>query len=153
MPTQLHGKYRRTGFTLLEITLVVVVLGVVASIAMPRLSLATIAHRVNQAANVVVADLELANALAAQRRIPLELRVDSTARGLTLVMRDSARVVRQRALGAESEWKIESVVATPARVVLFPGGTTSSAFQVVLRSGGHNRTVTMSRAGLVRVLP
>jgi type II secretion system protein H len=153
MPTQLYRKYRRAGFTLLEITLVVVVLGVVASIAMPRVSQATTAHRVNQAANVLVADLELANAMAAQRRIPLELRVDSAWRGLTLVMRDSGKVVRQRALGTESEWKIESVVATPPRVVLYPGGTVSSAFQVVLRAGGHNRTVTMSRAGLVRVMP
>lgn len=153
MPTQLYRKYRRTGFTLLEITLVVVVLGVVASIAMPRLSPATTAHRVNQAANLVVADLELANAMAAQRRIPLELRVDSARRGLTLVMRDSGKVIRQRALGIESEWKIESVVSTPASVVLFPGGTTSSPFQVVLRAGGHNRTVTMSRAGLVRLVP
>ncbi len=153
MPSQLYPRYRRTGFTLLEITLVVVVLGVVASIAMPRLSAVTTAHRVNQAANVVVADLELANAMAAQRRIPLELRVDSTRLGLSVMMRDSGKVVRRRVLGADSEWKLDSVVATPARVTLFPGGTTSSSIQLVLHAGGHTRTVTMSRAGLVRVLP
>ena len=143
---------RRTGYTLLEIAIVLVVIGVVASIAMPRLTAATSAQRVNQAANVVAADLELANALAAQRRVPLELRVDTLGRGYTVSIRDSARVVLRRTLGTESEYRIQQLTATPGAITLFPGGTSSSPVQLVMRIGGHDRTVTMSRAGLVRVL-
>jgi hypothetical protein len=38
-------------------------------------------------------------------------------------------------------------------VSVFSNGTVSSPLRLVLSDGGHRRTVTMSRAGLVRVLP
>lgn len=148
-----HGAFVRGGFTLLEMAIVLVILGVVSAIAVPRYAVTLRHQRVNQAANVVAADLELAGALAAQRRVPLQLRVDPAARAYELVTRDSQRVVLRRPLGLDSEWKIESLQATPPVVEFLPGGTLTAPMQLVLASPGRQRTVTISRAGLVKVAP
>jgi type II secretory pathway pseudopilin PulG len=144
---------KRPGYTFLEVTIVVVMLGVMTSLVLPRVSTASRSLRVAHAANVVAADMELVSAMAAQRRSALELRMDLAAPGYRVVTRDSGRVVLTRTLGAESEWRLRSAVATPAVVTIFPGGTWSSNLRLVLSEPGHDRTVTVTRAGLVRVLP
>lgn len=144
---------KRSGYTFLEVTIVVVVLGVMTSLVLPRVSDASRSLRVVHAAYVVASDLELAGALAAQRRTPLELRMDPSRPAYSVVTRDSGRVVMSRTLGVDSEWRLQSVVATPDAVTIFPGGMWSSSVRIVLTEPGHNRTVTVTRAGLVRVLP
>jgi type II secretion system protein H len=151
MPCQL--KHKRSGFTFLEMTIVVVILGVMTSLVLPRVTAASRSLRVAHAANVVAADLELAGALAAQRRTPLEFRVDPANPAYSVVTRDSGRVVMTRTLGAGSEWRLQSAAATPGSVTIFPGGTWSTNLRIVLTEPGHRRTVTVTRAGLVRVLP
>jgi prepilin-type N-terminal cleavage/methylation domain-containing protein len=156
MDHMLNSPYSRTrsaGFTYLEMAVVLVILGVLVSIALPRYAQAALHQRVNHAANVVAADLELAGALAAQRRVAVELRVIASPPGYAVVTRDSGRIVLRRTLGSQSEWRLQTVAATPRATTFFPGGTLSSPMQLVLGSAGHHRTVTITRAGLVRVLP
>lgn len=148
-----RGAFARGGFTLLEMAIVLAVLGVVSAMAVPRYATTLRHQRVNQAANVVASDLELAGALAAQRRVPLQLRVNPATRGYELVERGSQRVVLRRALGDDSEWKLAGLVATPASAEFLPGGTLSSPVSLVLATPGRQRTVTISRAGLVKVAP
>lgn len=146
-----RGACARRGFTLLEMAIVFVILGVTSAIAIPRWA-TTIRHqRVSQAANVVASDLELASAMAAQRRAALQLRVNSVARTYEVVARASQQVVLQRTLGQGADLSIETLVATPAAVDFLPGGTLSSPMQLVLGASGRQRIVTVSRAGLVKV--
>ncbi|HEX9564413.1 MAG TPA: GspH/FimT family pseudopilin [Gemmatimonadaceae bacterium] len=153
MSNSVFNRARWTGYTLLEVTIVLVVLGVMASLAVPRYAAASRSLRVNHAANVVASDLELAAAMAAQRHAPVDLLLDAAAPGYSLVVRGSNQVVLRRTLGPDSEWRLGSLSATPAGVSFFPNGTLSSPLRLVLTDAGHHRTVTASRAGLVRVLP
>jgi Tfp pilus assembly protein FimT len=149
----LHLDRARAGTTLLEVTIVLVVLGVLTSLAMPRYADASRSLRVAHAANVVAADLELAAALAAQRNAPVDLVLTSGTPGYTLSARLTGQVVLRRTLGGDSEWKLASVAASPATVSVYPDGRFSAALRMVLADAGHRRTITVSRAGLVRVLP
>jgi type II secretion system protein H len=144
---------RRAAYTFIEVTIVLVILGVLTSLAVPRYAAASRSLRVNHAANVVASDLELAAAMAVQRHSAVDLRVRRGAPGYSLVVRATGQVVLERTLAGDSEWKLASLTSTPAGVSVFSNGTVSSPLRLVLSDGGHRRTVTMSRAGLVRVLP
>jgi prepilin-type N-terminal cleavage/methylation domain-containing protein len=146
------GRTSRPGFTLVEMAVVLVILGALATIGLPRYATAMRHQRVNQAAQVVAADLELAMAMAAGQRVPLELRVDATDPGYVVATRADSVLLR-RALGAGSEWQLAAASASPPTLTLFPAGTTSAAFRIVLGGADYQRTVTMTRAGLVRVRP
>jgi prepilin-type N-terminal cleavage/methylation domain-containing protein len=58
----------QSGFTLLELLLVIVILGVAFLVAFPTISRITTHSRVNQAAMVVAHDLSLAVSAAARER-------------------------------------------------------------------------------------
>ena len=61
---QAARKSRRAGFTLIELVLVIVIIGVVSAIALPRFSQATARQQLDAAADRLVSDLELAQARA-----------------------------------------------------------------------------------------
>lgn len=151
MPNRTRLKARKA-FSFIEVTIVLVILGVLLSLAAPRYAEASRSMRVNQAANVVAADMELAASIAAQRRVTLDLRQRASAPGYELVTRDSGRVVFTRVLGADSEWKLAAAEFSPASVAVYPGGTWSTGLRIVLRDGANQRAVTVTRAGLVRVI-
>jgi Tfp pilus assembly protein FimT len=138
-----------------EIAIVIVVLGIIAAIGLPRLSEHARRVRVNQAAQVIAADLELASSLAARERRPIRLRVlgPPDASWYTLRLRDTTRVLLRRSLGQDSEWKMRRVIATPTTVDFFPGGVLSGPIRIEVSDRNYLRAVTVTRAGFVRVTP
>jgi prepilin-type N-terminal cleavage/methylation domain-containing protein len=142
-------------FTLVEIAIVIVVLSIIAAIGVPRLSDQARRMRVNQAAQVIAADLELASSLAARERRPVRFRVQgpTDASWYTLRLRDTTTVLLRRSLGQGSELRMRRVVATPATVDFFPGGVLSGPMRIEVSDRNYLRAVTVTRAGFVRVTP
>lgn len=143
---------RRGGFTLVEILMVVVVLGTLAAIAMPRVSRAVSNAKVRETANIVAGDLEHAISLSARLRRPLVI----TWSGNQYVVRDRATApadtVRiRRNVGVTGDGGAQSIEFTPSTVLVFPNGLVSSAVEVQVTSNGFSRTITLSPAGMVRV--
>jgi Tfp pilus assembly protein FimT len=138
-----------------EIAIVIVVLGIIAAIGVPRLSDQARRLRVTQAAQVIAADLELASALAARERRPVRFRVQGPPDGAwyTLRLRDTATTFLRRTLGQGSEWKMRKVIATPMAVDFFPGGVLSGPMRIEISDRNYLRAVTVTRAGFVRVTP
>lgn len=142
----------RPGFTLPEMLIVIVIIVLVAAMAFPATARAVRHGRINQAANVVAADLETAVSSAARRRKPIRILHTPGAKSFTVVDRDGGTVIRRRELGPDSEWKVAAVTFSVPSIDVFPAGITSGALTVQVGDGSYTRRVRMSRAGLVQVI-
>jgi type II secretion system protein H len=143
----------RKGFSLPELLIVVVILGIVASIATPAIS-KTIRHqRVNRAAAIVAADLQNVFAMAGRQRAPVHLVADASHKSYSFSDRKSGTVFQTRNLGSTSEYQIGTLTFAPDVVDMFPNGISSSPLTVTVGTGDYSRTITASTAGFVRVVP
>lgn len=143
----------RRGFSLPEMLIVVVILGIVAAFATPAIS-NTIRHqRVNKAAAIVAADLQNVFAMAGRQRAPVHLTSDASGLTYTFADRKTGAVFQTRSLGPTSEYGLGTLVFNPQTVDMFPNGISSAPLTVTVGTGDYSRTVTASTAGFVRVVP
>jgi len=142
--------YRTRGFTLIEtssaLAVGAILLGMVAKPASSLLD----RKRVDQAAQVIAADLELARSAAQRQRKPVRISFNVSTMTYSVTDRASGAVLRTRVAGINGDLNLRSVTFSPATVDVFPAGMTSSALTVSLGSGAATRQVTMTRVGMVR---
>ena len=152
--TSNNHKYARRGFTIMEILVVVAILGILATIMAPAISRITRHQRVNRAAMVITADLQNAFAVAARQREPVRIQADAATRSYQFVDRATGAVLRIRTFyGDTSEYKLSTLVFTPATIDVFPSGTSSQFLTIDLANGDYTKQITASTAGFIRVIP
>jgi len=137
------------GYTIIEMLMAVCVAGTAAAMAIPKVAQTVNHTRVNQAAQVVQADLERAASLAARERKPIRLSFSSLQ--LTVNDRNAATQLWREALGSKTEYKLTTFSGNPSQVDIYPNGTLSQALTLTMGVTGYTKTVTMSLAGQVRV--
>jgi Tfp pilus assembly protein FimT len=142
------------GFTLFELLVIVVILGIAATMMGPAMSRIVRHQRVNRASMIIVSDLQNAFAVAARQRMPVRVQADAPSRSYQFVDRTSGAVLRIRAFyGDTSEYKLSTLVFTPATFDVFPNGVSSSPVTIDLANGDYIRHITASTAGFVRIVP
>jgi type II secretion system protein H len=143
----------RAGFTLIEIIFSLVIVGLLAAVALPPIGRSMARSRLDRAAAVVAADLELGPSLAQRQRRPVRLSWDAALGAYSVADRASSTVYTRRILaGAKSDFGVTSATFSASPVDYFPNGVASSPLTVTLTEAGLSRQVTMSRVGFVRVL-
>ena len=140
----------RGAFTLIEIAIAVAILGFVVALLVPRFGAAANRMRLTQASQTVAADLDLVMSLAAQQQHPVRLVYTASTGEYAMSDRVTGQLLRKRAIGASSEWRVDSVTFLPDTLDVSPTGLASSPVTVSLHKDGTRR-VTMSRTGIVRV--
>lgn len=146
------GSFRkRTGVTMVESIIVMVVLGTMLSMALPRLSDGVRQRRVIAAASALNADMPVAFSLAARQRKPVTVSYDAASGEVRVSDRATGTVYLRRALRATSEYMLDTVTVSPASITLFPNGVASTAFTVRLVNGKYVRQLTVGRTGFTRV--
>lgn len=138
---------RSAGFTLLELTVVVAIVGLMLGLAMPRFTSLRDSWSVRSAMGELGAAFSLARQTAIARRAPVAVVLD-TARGVVQV-RGSAGSVRRISLAGSYGVSLGS---TRDSAVYDPKGLGFglSNLTVTVRRGGLVDTLTMSRLGRVR---
>jgi prepilin-type N-terminal cleavage/methylation domain-containing protein len=145
-------KYSQLGFSIIEIIAVVAILGIMASVAGPAMSRIVRHNRVNRATTVITSDLQNAFAVAARQREPVRIQADAATRSYQFVDRKTGAVLRIRTFyGDTSEYRLNTLVFTPATVDVFPNGVSSAALTVDLANGDYSKQITASTAGFVRI--
>jgi type II secretion system protein H len=149
---------RRSGYSLIELMIVIVLIAVLAAVSTPLVSQALEQSKITRASQVLAADLEVAFSLATRFQQPMRVAVDNTTK--RLVVSDRAGAVRySRAYGADSEFGIEKISAMmqngsrSATLEILPSGVSSGQYEVIIQKGKRSKTVRIARGGHVRVLP
>ncbi len=141
-----------TGFTAIELLIVIVVFGVLTSVTMPTASRIISHYRVNQAASAVAHALTVAVSGAASARKPMRLVRGADNQSFTVSDRVSGTVVQTQSFGRDTEYGLDSLSFSVTPVDVFPSGFASSPLTITAWARGYSRQVTMSRAGWVRAL-
>jgi prepilin-type N-terminal cleavage/methylation domain-containing protein len=138
------------GFTMLELIIVIMILGVVAATTVPTIAKMTTHSRVNQAVMVVAQDLQTVQSNAARERKPMRITRGVDKKSFTVTDRASGTTYLTRNLGSGDAYSLDSISFSTTPVDVFPNGFTSSALTLTLWAGGYSRQVTMSLVGWVR---
>jgi Tfp pilus assembly protein FimT len=147
-------KTARSGFTVVEMIMIVSIVGVLASIAGPAISRIVRHSRTNRAAFVITADLQNAFAAAARQRQPVQIVADSGGKSYQFIDRKTGTVLKVRTFyGDASEYHLTRLVFTPATIDVFPSGVSSAPLTVDLANTDYSRRITASTAGFIRLVP
>ena len=146
----------RRGFSIMEMLIVVILVGIIMSVAGVRVSGMLTQQRVVRAASTIQTDMELAYAVAGRNREPMKIVFTSTASSILLSVTDrnglSYKSTDLRQLGLSDG----DVTASSNEITVFPNGFASDTLSVevsVTKNGvNYKRRVRMSRAGMVKVI-
>ena len=149
-----NHKDARHGFSMMEMLVVIVILGILSAMVGPAMSRVVRHNRVNRSATLIAADLQNAFAVAARQREPVRIQADANSRSYQFVDRKTGAILRIRTFyGDTSEYRLTRLTFTPTTIDVFPSGVSSAPLVVDLANGDYTRQVTASTAGFIRTLP
>jgi prepilin-type N-terminal cleavage/methylation domain-containing protein len=144
---------RRSGFTMLEMLIVMIVMGILVKISVQKIERVIRHERVNRAAQVLVQDLQNGFAMAGRQRAPVRLTFTPSTKTYVFTDRASGTVLQTRVMSTGADYSLTSMETTATTVDILPNGIGSTAFTVKLWNGDYKREVVASTAGFVRSTP
>ena len=148
--TRLRFGRLRSGFTLLETIIVLVIVAALAALVTPKVNAAIGQSRVQNSAAVIAGDLQLAFSLANRQRTALRVTIDPAGARYTIATR-SGTVLKERLLGDASDLHVGSMTTTVTTLDVFPNGLASGPITITVGINGYTQRVRMTRTGHVRV--
>jgi type II secretory pathway pseudopilin PulG len=143
----------RAGFTLIEAFMVLIIVGIVASMVLPSWGTMGLSTKANAAAGVVQADFQRMFSEAQKNKRPVRLVVVPGNRRYTVTDRATGAVIWTRFFtgATTTEYQLTGMTSSPNIIDIFPNGLSSNAITITVTIRSQTRTVTMSRVGHVRI--
>ena len=139
------------GYTIIELIIAIVVLGILTGIAYIRLGPAFTNSRVRGAANLIATDLQQAQMLAVRHRHPIVVAVNLGATRYQVRNRPGDTVYVESRFGTDSEFALDEFAAAPAVLEFFPNGLSGTDATFTVGIQGYRLQVTLTRAGQIRI--
>lgn len=140
----------RRGFTMFELLLSVVIIGIMMAMFVPQISSLTGRSAVGKAAQVVQQDLARAFGLAARLRKPVIIQANNSLKIYQVVDQTGGTVRLTRRLAVGQEFGVESMEFSSTSITIQPNGVASDTLGVTLTARGSTRHISMSLVGLTR---
>ena len=140
------------GMTMVEIFTVMIIMGILMLTAMPRIGQTFRASRVDRAAGLVALTLERSFTLASRQRRPVTVTCDCVNQAIEIRDLATDALYLRRDFGPNTEYLVDSLSLSEGSVTVSPTGVSNLPLTVIIAAGASNRQITMSSAGLVRVV-
>ncbi len=143
---------RRRGFTLIELLVSLLIIGIVVATVAPAVGRSMAQTRVQRASASMAADIQRAFSLAAQRRSPVRISVDTANK--TFFVRNLARdtMYVTSVYNSTSDMGLTRLQASDTTIVVFPIGLSSKALTITMHATtASKRQIAATRAGQVRI--
>ena len=143
---------KRPGFSLIEMLLVMALLALVATITLPPMGRSMAAVRVQRAATLVAANIQLAHSTAARQRRPVRLSIDSAQKVMRI--RDVANpgtLYAEQRFDASAENVVQRLVVSDTSLLIYPSGMVAKPLNVRLIAANKTRLIRITRAGQIRI--
>ncbi len=148
------AQHARRGFTLTETMLVLAIIAVVASIAVPRYDGAVARYRCDLAARRLASDLQMARAQARATSAPIEVVINKNSYTIHNIpaLDESGATYHVDLSQAPYAVAIKHSLGNPAKIVFNPYGVPNQGAAVVVSANRHTRTVTLdAHSGVAQV--
>lgn len=139
------------GFTYIEVLIVLLIFGAIVSLAYYRTGPALERARVNRVAALLAADLQYAQVVAARQRRPVAVIVTPSVQAYQIRDAQSTTVFRERYVGPDTDYGIETLTVSPTTVEIYPNGATAQTVTFTVGLNGRLKVVKFTRAGQIRV--
>jgi prepilin-type N-terminal cleavage/methylation domain-containing protein len=146
----------RRGFSLLELLIVVVMMGILATMSVGKSASIMMNWRVNRAAQAYSEDLQLAFALVGRNRKPVIIEFRKDSMNLTIRSRTDAAgntvVFNRRNFGPSSEYKLDAANITlfPAPLGTSPNSSILEVYPPGLAADSLSMLISYSRYGIAK---
>jgi len=142
---------RRAGFTLIEALVVVILIGILATMALPNVTRSMKRIRSDRALTVIKGDMENAFSLAARQGRPILIAFDTDVRSYEVKDRATNAVIFTRHFGSASPYGTKGMWVSNATVTVFPSGFASTPYWIRFDWGDNDyRWILVRRTGQMR---
>ena len=140
------------GMTMVEVFVVLVIMAILLLGSFPRIGQTLRSSRVDRAAGLVALTLERSFTLASRQRRPVTVTCDCVNQALEIRDEATGTLYQRRAFGPDTEFQLDTLMLSEGSVTVSPSGVATLPLTVTISAGPSNRQITMSSAGLVRVV-
>jgi prepilin-type N-terminal cleavage/methylation domain-containing protein len=149
----MRGRNRRGGFTLIEVLISLIIIGIVVATVAPAVGRSMAQTRVQNAASVIASDINRAFSMAAQRRTPIRIVIDTAGKHFRITNRVQDTVYMVHTFNSSSDIGLSRMQASATTMVIFPNGLASDTLAITVHAPGDiRRRIRATRAGQVRII-
>ncbi len=146
-------RFSRNGYTMVEMSMVLVILAILTGAAVSRLAPGLESSRIRRAATIISADLRYAQAMAARQHAPVVVIIQPSLQTYAIRDRASDILFRERSLGPDTDYRLASMASSPTTTIeIFPNGASQNTTTITITLGSRTRQIRFSRVGHVRIL-